>query len=75
MNLPVVGPDRLQFSSPSNSSGGNGDGKTRPVQPLPDSAESGTLKPTDTRHGQSTTTTPDAIPETYRDAVKKFLTP
>ncbi len=75
MDLPVVGPDRLQFASPSTADGGNGDGITRPVQPLPDTAESGTLKPTDTRHGQSTTTTPDAIPETYRDAVKKFLTP
>ena len=76
MDLPVVGPERLQFASPSNSSGGgNGDGKSTPVQPLPDTAESGTFKPTDLRQGQSTTTTPEVVPEPYREAVKKFLTP
>ena len=76
MDLPVVGPDRLQFSdAPAAAGGGKGEGKTAPVQPLPATAEAGILKPTDTRQGQSTTTTPDAIPEPYREAVKKFLTP
>ena len=76
MNLPVVGPERLQFDESPNAGGGrNGDGKTPPVHPLPSTAENGTLKPTETRQGQSTTTTPDAIPEPYREAVKKFLTP
>ena len=77
MNLPVVGPDRLQFDDAASSAGGgrNGDGKTPPVHPLPTTAEHGTLKPTETRQGQSTTTTPDAIPEPYREAVKRFLTP
>ena len=76
MNLPVVGPERLQFSDPSNSGGGrNGEGRTTPVQPLPDTAESGTIKPTDTRQGQSSTVSPESIPEPYREAVKRFLTP
>ena len=76
MNLPVVGPDRLQFDdSPGGGDGRNGDGKTAPVHPLPSTAENGVIKPTETRQGQSTTSTPDAIPEPYREAVKRFLTP
>ena len=77
MNLPVVGPERLQFDDPASAAGGgrNGDGKTPPVRPLPATAENGTFKPTETRQGQSSTTTPDAIPEPYREAVKRFLTP
>jgi hypothetical protein len=76
MNLPVVGPQRLQFSDASAASGGGkGEGKTAPVQPLPTAAETGILKPTDIRQGQASSTTPEAIPEPYREAVKKFLTP
>ncbi|MEI6606762.1 MAG: hypothetical protein WCP35_15745 [Verrucomicrobiota bacterium] len=76
MNLPVVGPERLKFDDATSAGGGrNGDGKTPPVRPLPATAENGTLKPTETRQGQSTTATPDAIPEPYREAVKRFLTP
>lgn len=76
MDLPVVGPDRHQFSDPSNSGGGrNDEGKTAPLQPLPDTAESGTIKPTETRQGQSSTVSPESIPEPYREAVKRFLTP
>ncbi len=76
MNLPVVGPDRLQFDdSPGGGDGRNGDGKTAPVHPLPSTAENGVLKPTEIRQGQSSTSTPDAIPEPYREAVKRFLTP
>ncbi|MEI6676538.1 MAG: hypothetical protein WCO57_15315 [Verrucomicrobiota bacterium] len=76
MNLPVVGPDRLQFAdAPAAGGGGKGEGQTAAVQALPTTAEAGILKPTETRHGQATTPTPDAIPEPYREAVKKFLTP
>ncbi|MCX6878862.1 MAG: hypothetical protein NTW21_34380 [Verrucomicrobia bacterium] len=76
MDLPVVGPERLQFSDAAPAgSGRNGEGQTRPVQPLPATAEVGTLKPTTTRQGQATTATPEAIPEPYRQAVRKFLTP
>ena len=76
MNLPVVGPDRMQFSTPSPNGGGkNGEGKTPGAQPLPQTAETGTIKPTDTRQGQSSAVSPEAIPEPYREAVKRFLTP
>lgn len=76
MNLPVVGPDRMQFPTPSPNGGGNrGDGKTPTPQSLPETAETGTIKPTDTRQGQSSAVSPESIPEPYREAVKRFLTP
>ena len=76
MNLPVVGPERLQFQRPVAC-------RRRPAvmakparsEPLPDTAEHGTIKPTETRHGQSSTATPEAVPEPYREAVKRYLTP
>ena len=76
MNLPVVGPERLQFAEPPSAGGGRNGGDQSAAPPaLPSTAESGTLKPTVTRQGQSTTTTPETVPEPYREAVKKFLTP
>jgi hypothetical protein len=76
MNLPVVGPDRMQFSTPSPNGGGkNGDGKTPATQPLPETAETGTIKPSATGQGQTSAVSPETIPEPYREAVKRFLTP
>lgn len=76
MDMPVAGPDRMRFGDgPSASGGGNGDGKTGAAPPLPQTAESGAIKPTETRQGQSSTANPESIPEPYREAVKRFLTP
>lgn len=76
MNLPVVGPDRLRFDSPSPQAGQAG-GKANPdaSPPLPENTETGVIPPTQPRNTQSDAATPDAIPEPYRDAVKRFLTP
>jgi hypothetical protein len=43
--------------------------------PLPESAESGSIRPTDTRQGESSGIAPESIPEPYRDAVKRYFTP
>lgn len=76
MDLPVTGPDRLSFDSSSESGrGGNDGGKSRPPVPLPENAESGTLRPDATRKGDAPSIDPESIPENYRDAVKKYLTP
>ena len=76
MDLPVVGPDRLQFDPLASAGNGGGDkGKTGPVAPLPATAENGTLKPDTHRKGDASTLTPESIPEPYRKAVQKFLTP
>ena len=76
MDLPVVGPERLQFdplASSSKSDGGKG--RTGSVAPLPETAESGTIKPTGDRKGESSSLSPESIPEPYREAVKRFFTP
>ena len=77
MDLPVVGPDRLQFDSlaAAPGHGGGNQGRTGPVSPLPATAESGTIKPNAKHQGEASTLTPESIPEPYREAVKKFLTP
>ena len=76
MDLPVAGPDRMRFGDgPSASAAGKGEGQGGAAAPLPDTAEHGTLKPTGSRQGQSSTANPESIPEPYREAVKRFLTP
>jgi len=76
MDLPVVGPDRLQFDPLASAGNGGGEkGRTGPVAPLPTTAENETLKPDTTRKGEASTLTPESIPEPYRKAVQKFLTP
>ncbi len=76
MDLPVVGPERLEFQPLAGSSEkGNGAGQTGPVAPLPENAEAGTIKPTETRQGESSTLSPESIPEPYREAVKRYFTP
>jgi hypothetical protein len=77
MDLPVVGPDRMQFDPSAANAGGKsgGDGPGTAAPPLPESAETSILPTDPTRSGQATLPSPESIPEPYRDAVKKFLTP
>lgn len=76
LDLPVAGPQRMQFDPPSAAAGrGGGDGESGRAPPLPESAESGTLRPEESRQGQSSNVSPESIPEPYRDAVKRYFTP
>ncbi len=76
MDLPVIGPERLQFEpAPGLADGGNGNGRTGPIPPLPETAETGTLENSGDRHGKSSSVSPESIPEPYREAVKRFFTP
>lgn len=76
MDLPVIGPERLDFQPLADGSKpGDGKGRTGAVAPLPETAEAGTIRPTETRQGESSTISPESIPESYREAVKRFLTP
>jgi hypothetical protein len=75
MHLPMVGPDRMRFGdNPAASAGGKGEGRQGSGAPLPDAAESGSIPLTDSRQGQSSSANPEAVPEPYREAVKRFLT-
>ena len=74
MDLPVIGPERLQFEpAPGLADGGNG--RTGPIPPLPETAETGTLENSGDRHGKSSSVSLESIPEPYREAVKRFFTP
>jgi hypothetical protein len=76
MDLPVIGPDRLQFDPLAGPSGGaDGKGRTGQAPPLPETAESGNLNPPATRTGEASVLSPESIPEPYRDAVKRYFTP
>jgi hypothetical protein len=75
MHMPMVGPSRMQFGHAPGSGGEGGDGPAAGAAPLPESAESGTLPPTDTRQTSSSAPDPESIPEPYRESVRKFLTP
>jgi hypothetical protein len=75
MNLPVLGPDRMEFSNDLLAGGGQSQSEKGTTKPLPQNAEHGTMKSESPRLGQSTTATPEAVPEPYRDAVKQYLTP
>lgn len=74
MDLPVAGPERLRFSDAGGGKGGRG-GEGRATSPLPGNAESGSIRPDETRDGEAPAADPETIPEPYRDAVKRFLTP
>lgn len=76
LDLPVAGPDRMQFDTRSSAGqGGGGEGDSARPVPLPESAESGKLRPEETREGQSSNVSPESIPEPYREAVRRYFTP
>lgn len=74
-NIPMLGPERLQFQSDSLAQGrGKGEAdSTAPPPPLPTEASLSRLKPEDHRTGSTSATTNESIPEPYREAVKRFL--
>lgn len=74
MDLPVVGPDRLWFENSDTAGGGSG-GTGAAKSGVPPTTGKGSIQPGGERQGQSSTATPEAVPENYRDAVKRFLTP
>ncbi|MBK1881668.1 hypothetical protein JIN85_04540 [Luteolibacter pohnpeiensis] len=75
-NLPVVGPDRLDFQPLASSSGQDG-GKGKPglIAPLPTTAEQGRITPTDLQSGDAPQLSEEPVPEPYREAVKGYFTP
>lgn len=75
MHLPMVGPDRMRFGDnrPGGASG-KGEGRQGSAAPLPSASESSAIPLTDARQGQGSSAIPEAVPEPYRDAVKRFLT-
>jgi hypothetical protein len=73
-DLPVIGPERMQFDPASLGASGNGGSKSARSKPLATHAETGTLKPADTRDGGSGAPELEAVPAIYREAVKRYFT-
>lgn len=74
-NIPLLGPERLQFQSDSLAQGrgkGEADANT-PPPPLPTEASLSRLKPEEHRTGANSATNTESIPDAYREAVKRFL--
>lgn len=72
-DLPVIGPERMQFQPASLGASGNGESKPARAKPLATHAETGTLKQSETRDGSSGAPEPEAVPAIYRDAVKRYF--
>ncbi len=74
-DLPVIGPERMRFDPASLGASGNGSSKSSRSKPLATHAETGTLKPADTRDGDSGAPELETVPAIYREAVKRYFTP
>ena len=73
-DLPVIGPDRMQFQPASLGGQGKGDSKSpRPTSDLPTTTETGTLKQVEARTGASGAPEIESVPQLYREAVKRYF--
>jgi hypothetical protein len=64
----------MQFQPASMGGSGTGGSRSARPKPLATQAETGTLKPSETRDGSSGAPDPEAVPAIYRDAVKRYFT-
>lgn len=72
-DLPVIGPERMQFQPASLGASGKGESRPARAKPLATKAETGTLKASETRDGSSGSPDPEAVPAIYREAVKRYF--
>lgn len=76
--IPVFGPDRSRFSARGSPSlGGQGDGRGKGQGAPGDGAaiDQGGIDATAKRSGAGEATASEAVPEAYRDAVKRYFLP
>lgn len=75
-DIPVIGPDRMRFEPPSlgqsGSREGGGSGKRRSP---PTAAETSSLSPVDQPREARAAPSPESVPASYREAVKRYFTP
>jgi hypothetical protein len=74
-DLPVVGPQRMEFEPASMGGSADGKGGKTAHRPVATAAESETLRPTEVPRDTRSAPDPEAIPAPYREAVKRYFDP
>lgn len=73
-DVPILGPQRMQFDPASMSDQGNGQGDQKATGgTLPEVAEKEHWKPEDEQNQTRQAPDPQSVPEAYRDAVKSYF--
>ena len=74
-DIPVVGPQRMEFEPASMGAKADGKGGKTGHRPIATAAESETLRPTEVPRDTRSAPDPEAVPEPYREAVKRYFDP
>lgn len=75
LNVPVMGPKRSTFSMPSRAGAAHGKGEGGPGRVLKEVAEDSHMKAAGDHDALSRPPPAENVPETYRDAVKRYFAP
>jgi hypothetical protein len=75
MDLPVVGPQRMSFEPASMGGSTDGKGQTTGGRQIATAAESEHMKPGELSRETQSAPNPEAVPEPYREAVKRYFDP
>lgn len=74
-DIPVMGPQRMQFEPASMGGSGDGKAQTAAGKPLSTAAESESMRPSEKPRDTQSAPDPERVPEPYRDAVKRYFDP
>lgn len=74
-DIPVVGPQRMQFEPESMGGSADGKGQTKPGKAVATAAESESMRPSEKPRETQSAPNPESVPEPYREAVKRYFTP
>ena len=75
LDIPVVGPQRMQFEPASMNAGAGGESGNTRNRGLDEASENEILNPTDLKHATDAAPDLEDIPAAYREAVKDYFTP
>lgn len=74
-DLPVIGPQRLYFEPLSMGGQGRGEGRGGTPRQVTQAAETSVRQSTASRESATSAPAQENVPESYRDAVKRYFTP
>lgn len=74
-DIPVLGPQRMQFEPASMGGSADGKGQTGPGKAVATAAESESMRPSGKPRETQSAPDPESVPEPYREAVKRYFDP